>query len=226
MARATSQAQQCFLLTASKGESTLGIRCYYFQKMGRWEKYKSEVVHILVDVLTGEDANSFSFHICKEGIIEICILLYSQIIINIFSDGTLLWNIREGGRYMNIHRNEGVYRNNMVGYRTGYPEPIWFDPKGISNIIAMVLVEKHFPITYGKENLFWTQMWQKLTSFNKIRSQAILPGHGGNQQFRPQVYSQRQSHTGTNRKVINHMSSNRRPRWIGVKLRSAYIFHM
>ena len=65
-----------------------------------------------------------------------------------------MWNIREGGRYMNIHRNEGVYRNNMVGYRTGYPEPIWFDPKGISNIIAMVLVEKHFPITYGKENLF------------------------------------------------------------------------
>ena len=63
-------------------------------------------------------------------------------------------NIMEGERCMNNLGNSGVSCTNIIGYLTGYPDQIWYDPRQISNILSMALVEKHLLIIYGKEICF------------------------------------------------------------------------
>ena len=43
---------------------------------------------------------------------------------------------------MNICGNSGLSQTNLIGYMLVYPESVWYDPKVISNILSMVLVEK------------------------------------------------------------------------------------
>ena len=54
---------------------------------------------------------------------------------------------------MNVLWNKGLYWNNLVGDMPGYLKPIWYDPKGIDNILSIYQVETHFSITYGNGNL-------------------------------------------------------------------------
>ena len=51
---------------------------------------------------------------------------------------------------MNVQRNAGVSRTSIIGDLVGYPEPIWHDTHMLSNILSMVMVEKHLPVMYGK----------------------------------------------------------------------------
>ena len=55
---------------------------------------------------------------------------------------------------MNVHGNSIVSRNNLIGYLVGYPEPIWYYIKVITNILPIVLVEKNFPVMYRNEKCF------------------------------------------------------------------------
>ena len=55
---------------------------------------------------------------------------------------------------MNFRGNAGVYRNNLIGDLTGYPDTTWYDPKGVSDILPMALVEKILPVTYRKGKCF------------------------------------------------------------------------
>ena len=101
-----------------------------------------------------EDVHGFSFHIRTEGIPYIWILLEIQSTVNIFSNGYLQKNIRERDRCINILGNTVVLYNNLIGYMTGYPDPIRYDLKGISKILSIVLVEKYSPVTYRMEKFF------------------------------------------------------------------------
>ena len=86
----------------------------------------------------------FSFHIILEGIPISWILLEFQRNLNIFSNLFLLINIIEGDRCMNVHKNLGMFRANLVGFIPGCLENIWYDPKGISNILGLSQISDNY----------------------------------------------------------------------------------
>ena len=51
-----------------------------------------------------------------------------------------------------IKCNTGVRKTNWVGDFPGYPEPVWYDPGGIVNIISMGRAEEYFDIDYSSKN--------------------------------------------------------------------------
>ena len=104
-----------------------------------------------METFSGENVHGSLLRVSIEMIPHIWILLDSQSITNIFSNG-LLQKIIEGGVCMNICGKSGVSYTNLVGDLKGFPELIWYDPKGITNILSLLLVEKKISITYGNEN--------------------------------------------------------------------------
>ena len=79
------------------------------------------------------------------------ILLDNQSTVCAFTNGDLLKNIREVDSWMDIHCNAGVTSTNMVGDLKGFGE-VWYNPKGIANILSMAVVEKSFRVTYDSGN--------------------------------------------------------------------------
>ena len=79
---------------------------------------------------------------------------WKPITVYIFYNISLQTNIREGSRRMNVQDNEVVSCTILIGDIPGYPKLIWYDPKGITNILSMTRVEFFFPITYGRGKYF------------------------------------------------------------------------
>jgi hypothetical protein len=49
---------------------------------------------------------------------------------------------------MNIRCNAGVTRTSMIGDLPGYDGEVWYNPKGIANILSLSNVEKYYQVTY------------------------------------------------------------------------------
>ncbi len=49
---------------------------------------------------------------------------------------------------MTIKCNAGITKTNMIGIMPGYPGEVWYNPKGIANILSMANVKKYFRVTY------------------------------------------------------------------------------
>jgi hypothetical protein len=80
------------------------------------------------------------------------ILLDNQSTVNVFSNPALLRFIATTtatNRWMTIRCNAGTIRTNMMGKLPGCDGDIWFNPKGIANILSLSDVEKYHKITYG-----------------------------------------------------------------------------
>ena len=50
--------------------------------------------------------------------------------------------------YVSIVMNTGVAHTNNIGDLPGYSDPVWYNPKGIANILYLGLVQKNHPVTY------------------------------------------------------------------------------
>ena len=141
------------------GREHPNIRCYQCQRMGHYASScpggdDSSGVQLLMDGIANDD-NEFTFHIRDPTAIpDSWVLLDSQSTVNMFSNPNLLRNIRPANKCMNVRGNAGVSRTNMIGDFKGYPEPVWYDPNGIANILSMAQVERYFPVTYGDEKCF------------------------------------------------------------------------
>ena len=75
------------------------------------------------------------------------LLLDSCSTTNLICNKDWLHDIHENGTSITIHCNAGAVRLTKQGYFGSYPEPVWFNPHGIANIMSLDNVAKYFRIT-------------------------------------------------------------------------------
>ena len=92
-----------------------------------------------------------NLHIGQGGIPKEWILLDNCSTINVFSNPKLLKNIRRAGKTMKIRCQAGTSTTKLIEDLPGYPDPVWFAPKGIANLLSLSKVKKHFRIQYDSE---------------------------------------------------------------------------
>ena len=46
----------------------------------------------------------------------------------------------------------GLKHTKTIGYLPGYYDPVWYNPKGIANILSLGLVQKNYPVTYNSRD--------------------------------------------------------------------------
>ena len=70
---------------------------------------------------------------------------------NTFINGKYLSNIRYAtdGKYLRVNCNTGVIHTNKIGDLSGYYYPVWCNPKGIDNMLSLVLLQKNHLVTYN-----------------------------------------------------------------------------
>jgi hypothetical protein len=144
------------------------VKCYECNKMGHYsnECPTKTAVQLLMAGMESDAfddnqhyaASSFQFvHVSSEGgmtfhqeeqmLPKSWILLDNQSTVDVFCNRSLLTNVRETNKIMNIRCNAGVTHNNMVSKSNGYGT-VWYNPKGIANILSLSQVEKKHRVTY------------------------------------------------------------------------------
>ena len=53
---------------------------------------------------------------------------------------------------MRIHCQSGSVITHLVGDYGGYPEPVWYTPRGIANVLSLSKVKQHFRIKYDSKD--------------------------------------------------------------------------
>ena len=85
------------------------------------------------------------------GIDENWCFLNNQLTCNAFINENYLSNIIDApdGKYLLVHCNAVLTHTNKIGDLLGYPNPLWYNPKGIANILYLGLVQKNHPMAYN-----------------------------------------------------------------------------
>ena len=88
----------------------------------------------------------------ESGIDERLCLLDNQSTCNAIINKKYLSNIIDdpNGKYLRVYCNAGVKHTNKIGDLPGYSDPVWYNPKGISNILSLVLFHKNHPVAYNR----------------------------------------------------------------------------
>jgi hypothetical protein len=47
---------------------------------------------------------------------------------------------------MHVRCNAGVTTTNLMGWLGDFPEPVWFNPKGVANILSLFIVMKYYHV--------------------------------------------------------------------------------
>ena len=85
-----------------------------------------------------EDTDEYHLHIRKGGRVpKTWMLLDSCSTVNIFSNPDLLTNIHKVEKKMRLHCQSGSSSTNLMGTYPGYPEPVWYPPSGIANVLLL-----------------------------------------------------------------------------------------
>jgi len=80
------------------------------------------------------------------------ILLDNQSTIDIFTNSSLLKNIRESPTPLKILSTGGITYTNLIGDLPGYGQ-VWYHPQGIANILSLSnLIKKGYKITYSSSD--------------------------------------------------------------------------
>ena len=91
----------------------------------------------------------------EAGINEDWCLLKNQSTLNAFINVKYLSNIGDSPnwKYLCVHCNAGVTHRNKIGDLPGYSDPVWYNPKGIANILCLNLVQKNILVTYNIQDV-------------------------------------------------------------------------
>ena len=81
-------------------------------------------------------------------------LIDNHLTCNVFINKKYLSNIRDatGGQYLRVHCNAGVTHTNKTGDLPGYSDHVWYNPKGIANILSIGKVQKDHSVTYNSQD--------------------------------------------------------------------------
>jgi hypothetical protein len=71
--------------------------------------------------------------------------------VDIFCNGDLLENVRSTNHTIRVRCNAGVTETNMKGDLPGYGT-VWYNPKGMANILSLARVSEKYKITYDSES--------------------------------------------------------------------------
>jgi hypothetical protein len=80
------------------------------------------------------------------------LLLNSCSTVCLISNGNLLHDIHTVDHWMKVRCIAGMQTTNKMGYLGLFLEAIWYDPKGIANIISLFVVQKCYQVTYKSIN--------------------------------------------------------------------------
>jgi hypothetical protein len=75
------------------------------------------------------------------------VLIDSCSSVNMFANAELLHDIKTTNNPINVHCNAGTVSVSKTGLLGDYPEWVWFNPKGIANILSLDNVSKHYRVT-------------------------------------------------------------------------------
>ena len=89
--------------------------------------------------------------VAEAGINKKWCLLENQSTFKTFVNRKYLSNIRDApsGQYLCVHCNAGVTHTNKIGDLPRYSDPVWYNLKGISNILSLGLLKKNHLVTYN-----------------------------------------------------------------------------
>ena len=108
----------------------------------------TDIVTSFAFICSGHSFNTAS---SSKHIPDTWVLLDNQSTIDVFSNPSLLMNIKSVNRSMSIYCNAGVTKTTQVGTLPGYGE-VWYHPTGIANILSFSRVRaKGFNITYNNK---------------------------------------------------------------------------
>ena len=88
---------------------------------------------------------------------ESTLLLDSCSTLNLFADKSLLHDIHEVDKYMHVRCNAGVTSTNLMAWFRDFPEPVWYNPDGVANILSLYIITQHYAVTMDseKDNAFY-----------------------------------------------------------------------
>jgi hypothetical protein len=109
-----------------------------------------EVAPYLIDCSNGTETR---FQIMSNnGLSGDNLLLDSCSTVCLISNGDLLHNIHTVDHWMKVRCNAGVQSKNKMGCLGSFPDPVWYDPKGIAHIMSLLVVQKYYRVSYDSKN--------------------------------------------------------------------------
>jgi hypothetical protein len=79
------------------------------------------------------------------------LLLDSCSTLNLISDESMLRDIHEVDKTMHVRCNAGVTKTNLMGWLGDFPEPVWFNPKGVANILSLYIMTKYYHVQFDSK---------------------------------------------------------------------------
>ena len=83
---------------------------------------------------------------------------------------------------MKIACQSGTSTTNLVGDLDGFPEPLWFTPDGMANILSLASVRKYFDVKYkveGSSAKFVVRMSSREITFRESHDGLYYHDFGG-----------------------------------------------
>ena len=76
------------------------------------------------------------------------LLLDSCSMVNLIANEWLLIDIHKVEHHMHVHCNAGVCSTNLMATLGCFPEPVWHDPDGVTNIMSLNSMKKYYKVEY------------------------------------------------------------------------------